>query len=291
MGLTTLEPDSSVEDVVSAIDRDGGVIVRDFLGPETIAGLEADLRPILDNHGWGEEEFMGKRTRRLGGLFKHTKHGAAIVRQPLFRGAAEHYLSRPISVWTGDGRLDVVPSIQVGATQVIDIYPNEGAQTLHRDDMVWLWRHPEGGTGRQARVQVMLALTDFTAENGGTLVIPGSHKWSDDRAPRQEEAVPTVMKAGSGLIWIGATFHAGGQNTSDSSRTGITVTLDLGHLRQEENEYLTYPPDVARELDPDIRALLGYQACPPFMGYVEVNGALLDPSALFDDAAASTMTL
>lgn len=289
MGLTTLEPTASVEEVVAVIDRDGGVIIRDFLDAETTAGLEADLRPILEGHGFGDEDFMGKRTRRLGGLFKHTRHGAAIVRQPLFRGAAEHYLCPPITVWTGEEPLEVAPRIQVGATQVIDIYPGEGDQLLHRDDMVWLWRHPVGY--RQARVQTMFAVTDFTAENGGTLVVPGSHKWPDDRAPQRDEAVSTEMTAGSALIWIGATYHGGGENRSDSSRTGITVTLDLAFLRQEENAYLTYPPVVAATLDPDIRRLIGYQASEPFMGYIEVDGALRDPSALFGDADAETMKL
>jgi ectoine hydroxylase-related dioxygenase (phytanoyl-CoA dioxygenase family) len=287
MGLTTLEPTATVEDVVAVIDRDGGVIIRDFLDAETTAGLEADLRPVLDSGGFGEEDFMGKRTRRLGGLFKRTKHGAAIVRQPLFRGAAEHYLCRPVTGWTGEQRLEVVPRIQVGATQVIDICPGEGAQLLHRDDIVWLWRHPAGY--QVPRVQVMFAATDFTAENGGTLVVPGSHKWSDERAPKLEEAVSTVMTAGSALIWIGSTYHGGGENRSDSSRTGITITLDLAYLRQEENAYLTYPPEIAATLDADIRSLLGYQASEPFLGYIEVNGIMKDPSALFGDTNAETM--
>jgi ectoine hydroxylase-related dioxygenase (phytanoyl-CoA dioxygenase family) len=289
MGLTTVEATATLDEVLAVIDRDGGVIVRDFLDRETIAGLEADLRPILEVQGWGGDEFMGQRTRRVGGLFKHSKRGAAIVRQPLFLGAAEHYLRRPVHVWTGEERLDVAPTLQVGATQVIDIYPGEGSQLLHRDDMVWHWRHPEGGG--QARVQAMVAVTDFTAENGGTLVVPGSHKWSDDRAPKTSEAVPTVMKQGSALIWLGATYHAGGKNTSRSSRTGITVTLDRGYLRQEENAYLTYPPEIAETLDPDVQKLIGYQACDPFMGYVEINGVMSDPSALFKDPDASAMGL
>lgn len=287
MGLTTLDCTTSLDELLAVIDRDGGVIVRDFLDANTTAGLESDLRPILDNHGWGQDEFMGKRTRRLGGLFKNTKHGAAIVRQPLFRGAAEHYLSKPEHVWVGEEYAEVTPNYHVGATQVIEIYPGEGGQDLHRDDMVWQWRHPKGG--RQARVQVMVAVSDFTAENGGTMVVPGSHKWGDDRQPMIEEAEPTVMKAGSALIWLGATFHAGGKNVSDVPRTGITVTFDIGFLRQEENAYLTYPPEVAKQFDPDIQQLIGYQACPPFMGYIEIDGILRDPSALLDSKEAGAM--
>ncbi|WP_274008958.1 phytanoyl-CoA dioxygenase family protein, partial [Escherichia coli] len=76
------------------------------------------------------------------------------------------------------------PDIQVGVTQAIQIHPGQGVQPLHRDDSVWLWRHP--GYNREARVQIMIAITDFSEENGGTLVIPGSHKWDDERMPKQE---------------------------------------------------------------------------------------------------------
>ena len=98
-------------------------------------------------------------------------------------------------------------------TQAIQILPGQGLQPLHRDDSVWLWRHPN--YGREARFQVMVAVSDFTAANGATLVIPGSHKWDDERM-QQEEAVSAEMSAGDALFFIGSTYHGGGKNTSDA---------------------------------------------------------------------------
>ena len=131
----------------------------------------------------------------------------------------------------------------------------------------------------------MVAVTDFTAENGGTMVVPGSHTWGDDRGPRVDEAIPTEMSAGSALIWVGGTFHGGGTNTSDSSRIGLTIGLDLGYLRQEENNFLTYSPEVVKGFDEDIQALLGWSTCPPGTGFVAHEGMMADPIFLLKDGA------
>ncbi|WP_370185268.1 phytanoyl-CoA dioxygenase family protein [Rhodococcus wratislaviensis] len=294
MGLTTLNPRTTVDEVIAVIERDGGVIVRDFLTADQLAALNADLEPELDALPFGiDPDFSGKRTRRLGGVFGHTRAADVIVRNPLYSGAAAHYLQIPEHVWFGEDRVETVPSMQVGLSQVISIHPGEGAQPLHRDDAAWQWRHPEGG--RQARVQIMVALTDFTAENGGTLVIPGSHRWDDERSPKRTEAINTVMPAGSALIWIGATYHGGGTNNTDRPRTGLSLSWDLGYLRQEENQYLTIPVEKAKHLPEDIQRALGYEACPPLMGWVEVEGVMRDPHVLLEDdfdrnAQASTGT-
>lgn len=80
----------------------------------------------------------------------------------------------------------------------------------------------------------MVAVTDFTERNGGTNVIPGSHKWDDDRIPNSAETVATEMKAGSAAIFIGSTYHGGGTNQTDGEfRIGLTMALDSALIRQE----------------------------------------------------------
>ncbi|MGN6724039.1 MAG: phytanoyl-CoA dioxygenase family protein, partial [Marmoricola sp.] len=234
---------------------------------------------------WGQDDFSGHRTKRLYGIFQHTKHAATAVRHPIYAGIASHFLEIPQTGFFGEDQLEMAPNYQVGVSSIIDIHPGEGAQPLHRDDGVWQWRHPEGY--RQARVQIMVAVTDFTAENGGTMVVPGSHKWDDNRGPKVEEAVPTEMSSGSALIWVGGTFHGGGTNTSDSNRIGLTIGLDLGFLRQEENAYLTYPTEVVKGFDEDIQRLLGWSVCAPGTGFVEYQGVMADPIFLLQGEGAS----
>ncbi|GAB4009957.1 phytanoyl-CoA dioxygenase family protein [Nocardioides ultimimeridianus] len=285
-GLTTLDASATLDEAVAIVERDGGVIIKDFFDSATVAELRKEIDVAMEPASWGQDDFSGHRTKRLYGIFQHTRHAATAVRHPMYAGIASRFLEVPRSGYIGEYRMELTPSYQVGVSSIIDIHPGEGAQPLHRDDGVWLWRHPEGY--RQARVQIMVAVTDFTAENGGTMVVPGSHLWDDERGPKVEEAVPTEMSAGSALIWVGGTFHGGGTNSSDSNRIGLTIGLDLGFLRQEENAYLTYPTEVVKGFDEDIQRLLGWSVCAPGTGFVEYQGTMADPIFLLQDGAEVT---
>ena len=104
----------------------------------------------------------------------------------------------------------------------------------------------------------MWAVTDFTAENGGTLLVPGSHRWPKGRRATEEEIVSAEMEAGSVLIWLGGTLHGAGANVSDDWRYGIILTYSLGWLRQEENQALAVPDEVARRLPRDLLDMIGH---------------------------------
>lgn len=278
-GLTTLPSSATIEEVVAVIERDGGAIVESLFPDETVDGLLADLGPALDGVEFGEEAFFaGTRTRRAGAIFKRTDHIVDVAMNPLYLGVAKRILQQPIDVWFGTERATITPELQIGVTQAIQIAPGQGAQPLHRDDTSFLWRHPS--YGREARVQIMVALSEFTADNGGTLVIPGSHLWDDERMPTLEEAVPTEMARGSALIWIGSTYHGGGNNRSEQPRTGLTMGYDLSNLRQEENQFLSVPLERVRELPADVQRMLGWSSGENFMGWVEVGGQMVDPHLL-----------
>ena len=142
------------------IERDGGVIVEDFLAPAIIAELKADLLPKLEACSAGRDDFSGFRTRRMSALFAKSRRVADVVIHPLFLGAAEHFINSPIVYGSGEHARSIRPGLRIGGTQMIQIGPNEGAQPLHRDHWAMLWRYPD--YGRQVRVQIMLAVSDFT---------------------------------------------------------------------------------------------------------------------------------
>ena len=75
------------------------------------------------------------------------------------------------------------------------------------------------------------------------------------------------MKKGSVLVYTGAVFHGGGANISEADRWGLNITYSLGWLRQEENQYLSCPPQIAATLDKDLQALLGYAMGNYALGY------------------------
>ena len=275
-------------DVIASLERDGGVIVEDFLARETLEGLRSDLLPSFERQPVGRDAFSGFRTRRLSRLFARTRHCADIATHRLYLPVAEYFLCRPRAVWVGGERMMIAADVRIGVTQAIQIGPGQTAQPLHRDDTAFMWRHPTHGW--EGRLQIICAVSDFTAENGGTLVIPGSHLWDDERKPELSEAIPTVMNAGSALIFLGSTFHAGGANSTQSEyRTAAGMALDASNVRQEENMYLSLTTQEVASYPEQIQRLLGWSASSNHMGWVEVEGQMIDPNQLLGDLGSGVL--
>lgn len=279
--LTHLPGAAALEDVIAVIDRDGGVIIDDYLPPAIIDELKADLLPRIAARHVGRDDFSGFRTRRMSGLFDKTRRVVDVMMHPLFLGAAEHFVNAPSVYGSGEHERAVRPGLRIGASQLIQIGPGEGAQPLHRDHWAMLWRYPDYGR-RQVRLQVMLAISDFTEENGATQVVPGSHLWTEDRVPDPSEAVSAVMPSGSALLFLGSTHHGGGTNrTAGEYRTGLTAGYDSAAVRQEENMYLALSPEVVKSYPEQIQRLLGWSSTPEtYMGWVEIDGEMADPHRL-----------
>jgi ectoine hydroxylase-related dioxygenase (phytanoyl-CoA dioxygenase family) len=91
------------------------------------------------------------------------------------------------------------------------------------------------------------------------------------------------MPRGSVVLYTGRTVHGGGANDSDAWRTGVNVDYVLGWLRQEENQYLSVPRDVAAALPEEVQRLMGYQLGAYALGYVD---DLRDPIRVLQGEAA-----
>jgi ectoine hydroxylase-related dioxygenase (phytanoyl-CoA dioxygenase family) len=155
----------------------------------------------------------------------------------------------------------------LSSCSITAIGPGQTPQPLHRDDMLYPLAHP---SERNAVVTCFWALTDFRPENGATRLVPRSHRWDDARVPLEAETVRAVMPKGSVCIFLGSLYHGGGQNTTAQEwRIGMFAGYCLGWLRQEQNMYLTVPPEVARRLPEKLARVLGYAVHKPFLGFVQ----------------------
>ena len=168
------------------------------------------------------------------------------------------------------GCLDLVlgshaTSYQLHLTQVIDIAPGEKAQTIHRDQ--WAFDFFPFPKGFEVECHTMWAMSDFTEENGATRVIPGSHRREDRLRFSIDQTTAAVMPKGSLLLYVGSVYHGGGANRSNGNRVGINVGYTLSWLRQEENQYLACPLEVARTLPIDLAKLMGYRRGAYALGY------------------------
>jgi ectoine hydroxylase-related dioxygenase (phytanoyl-CoA dioxygenase family) len=258
--IPSLDATAPIADVVAAVRDAGCAIVEGVAERGELAAIERELEPYLAATPPGGDEFAGRHTRRTGAL---------VARSSTFRELATH----PIVIGTLDEILgDHATSYQLHLTQVIDIGPGEAAQLIHRDQ--WAFDFFSFPPGFEVECHTMWALTDFTEENGATRVIPGSHRWADKLRPSPDETVAAAMSRGSVLLYVGSLYHGGGANTSDEHRRGINVGYTLSWLRQEENQYLACPPEIARTLPDDLVRLMGYQRGAYALGYV---GDLQDP--------------
>ena len=178
--LTQLGPDASVDEVVETVSIDGAVIVEGVLSPENLALLDTELTPWIMQTNDGRDDFSGRSTTRTGALVARSPACRNIVMHKLGLAVAEQFLA----AYTN--------RIQLHLTQVIRLKGGQGSQPLHRDRLAW-----GGYVPRQIEPQLntLWALTEFTAENGATRVVPGSPAWPDDRRADAAEITQAEMTA------------------------------------------------------------------------------------------------
>lgn len=250
--MTTLAASVKTDEILEVLDRDGAVILENFLAPERVDRILEELGPYIGGTTPVGDDFAGHQTTRTGGLVVRSQSVRMLVTEPALLGAANAFLE------------PYTDKIRLNLTQIIRLLPGQGAQELHRDRFIWGKYLP-----REIETQFnsIWALTDFTAENGATRVVPGSHRWDWDRVAKDEEVAQAVMSRGSVLFYTGSVIHSGGENGSNGDRIALNLTYNNAWLRQEENQYLTCPPEVARTYNSELQAILGYTMANYGLGY------------------------
>lgn len=249
--LVTLPATASTDEILAVLKRDGALILKDALTPAQLAQVRAETMPYIEATEFGRDDFTGNLTTRTGALVARSAACRDMAANKTIVDAANAFL-KPFC-----------ERIQLHLTQVIRITPGQKKQQIHRDR--WAW-----GTylkGLEPQFNTIWAITDFTKENGATQVCPGSLDWPDDYQPTDDQIGYAEMSAGSVLVYSGGVFHGGGENVSNGDRIGINITYTLGWLRQEENQYLSCPPEIAKTLSPELQALIGYSMGSYALGY------------------------
>jgi hypothetical protein len=249
-----LTSDAAPHEVAEAVGRDGAVIVDGVADAALLDRIESELRPYLDATPSGPDEFSGTLTRRTGSLVARSPSSRELVMHPLTLGAARVFLGH-------------ATTIQLHLTQAIAIGPGETAQPIHRDQ--WAFDFFPFPSGYEVQCNTIWALTEFTEENGATRIVPGSNAREDRVSFGADDTVPAVMGRGSVLVYSGSVYHGGGANRSAATRIGLNITYNVGWLRQEENQYLSVPREVAETLPTDLLRLMGYDRGAYALGYID----------------------
>lgn len=233
--------------------REGYCIIPDAVPETLIRQLDEELRPDFDATPFCEGGFYGARTKRFGRLLLRSGLADAFVRHPLILGIAEERLAP----WCD--------RVQLNLTQAIALHPGALPQLPHRDQD--MWRGAIGDT--EYLINVMWPFTDYRADNGATLVWPRSHGAAALAPEPDGDPIVAEMQPGSALVFLGSTLHGAGGNDSGDIRRGMIVSYCLGWLKPYENQWLAYPPEVARGFDPELAALVGYRQHRPNLGNFE----------------------
>ena len=230
----------------------GYAIVENAIEPDLVEALavaltrlerELDAQPAANG-------FEGRRTVRIYNLLAH---GAPFDRVPIYESVL------PVV----EGILD--PGCLISSLSSIAIDPGEIAQPIHADDMIIPLEKPH----RAIVCNSMWALTDFTAANGATRLVPGSHKKPNPQYGGTYDTIPAEMPKGSVLIWDGALWHGGGANRTDTRRTGIAMNYCAGFIRQQENQQLGLAPELVRSFAPRLQELVGYGVYQGLIGHID----------------------
>lgn len=237
--LVRLAANATVEDVCERLDADGFCVVERYLDPDDVERKRADLARILDAAPTGRNTFEGFSTQRIYALFAKTRTFDAQAVDPLIAAVCDRVLG---------------PGFLLSAPVGISIGPGEKAQPIHRDDGVYPIVRPH----RDVVINTMWALDDFTEANGATVVVPGSHRWTDERPDETTRTVRATMPAGSLLFFVGSVFHGGGANLTDRARLGVILEYCAGWVRPQENHVLAVPKEIVATLPRDLQELLGY---------------------------------
>jgi ectoine hydroxylase-related dioxygenase (phytanoyl-CoA dioxygenase family) len=269
MSLRHLPPTCTKEEVAAALRADGACVVDNLVTNALMDRVVEEMEPYIDLTPEGDDDFIGRRTRRTGSLIARSEASRDLIMHPLVLGTTGIILQQ-------------ATVYQLHLTQVISVFPRETDQPLHRDELAWdFFPFP---TDYDIQCNAIWAMTDFTLENGATRVLPGTHTLGPKVTSAEAEIGGDIQRAemarGSVFFYTGKVYHGAGANNSDKVRQGINITYCVGWVRQEENQYLSTPLEVAKTLDDDLLRLMGYQMGGLAVGYFR---DFEDPMAVIRD--------
>ena len=253
----------------ATIAEQGYTILEGVLEDDLVAELDDDLRRLEHELGVvpAGNAFEGDHTVRIYNLLVHGERYQQIPVHPHVLPVVEQVLDR---------------GCLISSLSSIAIDPGETPQPIHADDQLIPLPKPHP----PLVCNTMWAITDFTEANGATRLVPGSHRSDTSPNPMEHyETIAAEMPRGSVLVWDGALWHGGGANSSDGRRVGIAMNYCAGFIRQQENQQLGIPREVASTFAPRLRELVGYGVYHGLIGHIDKR----NPAFLLDGAGDHRM--
>lgn len=252
--FSTADERAALAPELEALRRDGYVVLPQAIDADYAGEIASEIMRLNGETAWGRSPFDGYQTRRVYNLIAKTRVLDELCLHSQVLALIEGYLE---------------DEVQISQTLGITLYPDQPAQALHRDDGYYPMPRPR----LPLIMNAFWAITDFTAENGATHILPGTHITTDAEPPH-EEPLRAEMPAGSVIVYDGSLFHGGGANQSSAPRIGLTMLYARAWLRQQENQYLAVPREIIRGMSRRQQKLMGYWVMGNILGWVEGRSPL-----------------
>jgi Phytanoyl-CoA dioxygenase (PhyH) len=252
-GAVTDSPDTSF----GRLQHDGYVILPGRMSAGALDRARGEIGALLAGAGWGSG-FDGDRTRKVWALLARTRCMDDTALDPLVLDLVDRAVG---------------PGTQFSLTYATQVHPGQKAQVLHYEQGIYPLPRD-----REVMLNAIWALDDFTAANGATRIVPGSHMRADGR-PDAGETIPAEMPAGSVLLFSGRLWHGAGANVADRPRLAAVIDYVQPWLRPCEAHTLSADLDQVRGLPRRLQELLGFNQPSPYFGFV----AGRDPRAWLAD--------
>ena len=306
--MRRFDRDATASDIATELAARGGTVIESLVRPELMDLVREEIRSDL---AAGAERGASARwpegNQTAGGLAAVSPTcGEELLTHPTVLEVVDHVLrperpmvlrreeaketnrspatAEPIAdggtqlVWHSGRTRSHCHHYNVGAAVMLEIGAGrEDHQYLHRENAIYQ-PYVERLDMPEFIVSTMWAGSDFTAQNGATRVVPGSHRWPEDRVARPSEIARAVMSKGSVVLWLSRTLHGAAKSSGIANRTGFFASYIVDWMRQEENQYIVVPERGARTLSKPARQLIGYRSSPS-LGWAKGRDAenLLEP--------------
>ncbi|KAL2826221.1 hypothetical protein BDW59DRAFT_161060 [Aspergillus cavernicola] len=251
---------AGVDEIFKALEEDGFVIIKGFIPEDQVKRFNEEIQPALDKVPPAVTE---------NGIPWVKRCSKVVTSSPTFRdeimdnNLLYQLCDRVFSKESG------APGYHFNDSVALDLLPGAPAQRLHRDQELFSFWNSMGPNAPDCFLNIMCAITPFTAGNGATVIVPGSHRWpkftfigeNDHKEDPRIQTMLALMDPGDCYVMRGNLVHGAGANcTTSDQRRALSFSIIRSDLRSMQAFPLWVPVETARQMTRRAQAMFGFRS-------------------------------